>query len=183
MIAFSKLLVIGVLLIHVTMYSGITAQGTSKCSTLPQVQHRLSAVIVDCQNQVKEDMIRDALQQIRIAEQQQPQQYPPSASEQMLINSALAQNREDIHWMVKRFKRDVVDGNMFDHPTIMSPEDKEIAGVRIKGYHSILFKLHSALLITVSHEVLFQKSKRVGLLRLPHFGRSGEFVYEKRLGS
>lgn len=105
-----------------------------KCSTLPQVQHRLNAVIVDCQNQVKEDMIRDALQQIRVAEIQQQQmqfQNPINEPEPMMqmINPAIAASREDIHWMVKRFKRDLGAVGLYDHPTVMSNDDKEIAGV------------------------------------------------------
>lgn len=109
---------------------------TRKCSTLPRVQHRLNAVIVDCQNQVKEDMIRDALQQIRFSENQHQYLHPMMGNEQqpepvMMINPALAANREDIHWMVKRFKRDLGTSGLYDHPTIMSNDDKEIAGVRI----------------------------------------------------
>lgn len=156
---------------------------TRKCSTLPRVQHRLNAVIVDCQNQVKEDMIRDALQQIRFSENQQYHHPIMMNNEQaepvMMINPALATNREDIHWMVKRFKRDL---GLYDHPTIMSNDDKEIAGVRIK---ELIWRLCITynFAFPVSVEVLLQEGERPRLLRVSHSGWDREPVHGEGLGS
>lgn len=130
-----SLVMAGILLVHL-IPSTITAEDTennnNKCSTLPQVQHRLNAVIVDCQNQVKEDMIRDALQQIRFTSPQQQgiMETAPEGGYPM-VNPALAADRGDINWMVKRYKRDLGGASLYDHPTIMSSDDKEIAGVSI----------------------------------------------------
>lgn len=121
----SPVLVVGVLVVILARSVSPDAENQRKCSTLPQVQHRLNAVIVECQNQVKEDMIREALQQTRFSELQQQQQL----QEQPQMNPAFATSRADLHWMIKRFKRDLSDTGFYDHPTIMSKDDKEIAGV------------------------------------------------------
>lgn len=97
-----------------------------KCSTLPKVQHRLNSVIVECQNQVKEDMIRDALHQLRYAEQPRP--IPDYPGYPLNPDVPLSSDREDIHWMLKRVRRDT-NGLFYDHPTLMTNDDKEIAGV------------------------------------------------------
>lgn len=148
--AYFRIVLVTVLLIHHQLIPSATATNDSddddqrrskKCSTLPQVQHRLNAVIVDCQNQVKEDMIRDALQQIRFSDHHQQLMHsgpsgsgastPASGAGYPVINPAMAANREDIHWMVKRYKRELSANTLYDHPTIMSSDDKEIAGVSV----------------------------------------------------
>lgn len=102
-----------------------------KCSTLPQVQKRLSAVIIDCQNQVKENMIREALQRIQQGEHQGQalSAYPGYPQ-----NPGAPLANEEIHWMMNRNKRSL-PGEFYDHPTIMSDDDKEIAGVCLQFAH------------------------------------------------
>lgn len=120
--------IFGILFIH-SLSQIVDAEDSEnkKCSTLPQVQHRLNAVILECQNQVKENMIRDALQQLRYSDiQPATAEYPGYP---LNANVPLASDREDIHWMLKRFRRDLGGGGFYDHPTVMSNDDKEIAGV------------------------------------------------------
>lgn len=121
-------IIFGILILQSVSQLQVKAEDAEnkKCSTLPQVQHRLNAVILECQNQVKENMIRDALQQLRFSATSEDPGYH-------LINPEvpLASDREDIHWMLKRFRRDVVGGGFYDHPTVMTNDDKEIAGVRL----------------------------------------------------
>lgn len=109
----------------------LAEDANKKCSTLPRVQHRLNSVIVECQNQVKEDMIRDALHQLRYTEHQQPFHGMTSDYPGYPLNPdvPLANEREDIHWMLKRVRRDIPNGLFYDHPTVMTNDDKEIAGV------------------------------------------------------
>ena len=80
-------------------------------------------------------MIREALQEIKNQEQQQHQEAfsAPGQEASPVINPAVASDRGDINWMVKRFKRDISgvgSSTYYDHPTIMSNDDKEIAGVK-----------------------------------------------------
>lgn len=96
---------------------------------MPKVQHRLNSVIQDCQNQVKEDMIRDALHQLRYTGPQHPDSAYNYPGMPLNPDVPLANEREDINWMLKRVRRNTPTSLFYDHPTIMSNDDKEIAGV------------------------------------------------------
>ncbi|XP_053676115.1 general odorant-binding protein 70 [Anopheles nili] len=73
-----------------------------RCLTKPTVSKKVDMVIYQCQEEIKSDLIEDALK----------------------IFTA-----EHGHWHDKRRKRDATEGALdFSHPTIVSHEDKWIAG-------------------------------------------------------
>ncbi|GAB0100340.1 General odorant-binding protein 70 [Sergentomyia squamirostris] len=109
-------------------FLGFGPKKVKKCHKLPQVDKRIQEVLTDCQEEVKNELLREILQVLQINEQQYLQQQQQQQQAYNLAQSPI----ERFDTLNRRSKRDAEE---FQHPTTVSHVERQLAGCLLRCFY------------------------------------------------